>query len=95
MRSRILPTPAPVVDEVEAELVALQHDRRPPRELADEQPQVVADDLGLHVLVEVGALRERGDVQARLVRERRVPDVGRVRIGDEVHRPRRPRAPHG
>src|SRR3712207_9127569 len=36
--------------EVQAEAGALEHHRRPPGQLADEQAQGVADPFGLHVL---------------------------------------------
>ena len=40
----------------------------------------VADGVGLDVLVRVGPARDRTDVQAGLVRERRRTDVGRLRV---------------
>ena len=70
--------------ELEPELVRLHGQRRPAGHFRDDDPGPVADQVGLDVLVEVGAARHRTGVQAALVREDRVADVGLLRVRRDV-----------
>ena len=83
-----------VTGEVEAQLLALQLDRRAAGHVGDQQPHVVADADRVHVLVEVGVDLDGGGVQPGLVRERRRADVrlarGRREVGDLGDRVRDP-----
>ena len=71
--------------ERQPELGGLELERALARELRDHEPGAVADGIGGDVLVGVGALRDRTRVQARLVRERRRADIGRLRVERHVH----------
>ena len=71
--------------EVEPELVRLHGQRRAAGHLGDDDPGAVADEVGLDVLVEVGAAGHRAGVQAALVGEDRVADVGLLGVGRDVH----------
>ncbi len=66
------------------EFVRLHGQGRSPGHLRHDDPGAVADQVGLDVLVEVGARRHRAGVQAALVREDRVADVGLLRVRRDV-----------
>ena len=70
--------------EREPELRCFHREGRLAGELGDDEPRPVADAFWIDVLVRVGALRDRARVQARLVRERRVPDVRGLRVERHV-----------
>ena len=70
--------------EVDAELAALELHRRPAGHLGDQDAHVVAHDLRVEVVVQLGADLDRAGVQAGLVRERRGADVGLVLVGGDV-----------
>ena len=73
-----------VAGQVEAELAALHLDAGATGHVGDEHAHVVADRLGLLVLVERRVDADRARVQARLVGERGRSDVGLTRVGRHV-----------
>ena len=77
---------------VDPQLARAHADVAAARQLGDDDVAPVADPLGGDVLVAGRDLLDRRDVHPALVRERRVPDVGRVRaradVGDLADRAR-------
>ena len=55
-------------------------DVAPAGDFADDHAHLVADGGGIDVLVALGHLRDRGDVDPALVRERAPSDIRRVGI---------------
>ena len=73
-----------VLLEVDPVLPRLPQDVRLPGQLGDEDPPVVAHQLGRDVLVRLGVLEDRRDVHPGLVREGGVPDERLVLPGRAV-----------
>ena len=69
---------------VQAQLARFQLDVRAAREIRDQDAALVADSLGLDVLVGARVFLDRVDVHAALVRERALADVRLLRPGRAV-----------
>ena len=71
----------PLVRRLEPQRLGPEPHVPPPGHLAHDHPHLVPDRRRIHVLVALGHLGDRGDVDAALVGERAAPDVRRVRVG--------------
>jgi hypothetical protein len=67
--------------EIEAELLGLVEDVGAAREIGDQHPLAVADQLRIDVLVGLGVLAHGGDVHAALVGEGALADEGLALVG--------------